>query len=198
MSNATQRLIDRVRASNGNCSDYRVGKLLGVSTSAVSRWRTGTGHMSTANVEAACKAAGIKDVFRWEMLIEAEREQGADGDFARRVRDEFRELDAGRPAPKDGYLYQFMHGLKGRIASILLVALGLFAARPSPAFTVLDVELVGNCQTTGLCIMRNSRRRVRRLAKLLGCLKSQLVAPLPPPWARIRSMAWPQPSRLPA
>lgn len=163
MENATTRLIDLISAANANCTDYRVGKLLEVSTSAVSRWRTGVGHMSEANVTQACKLAGIKDVFRWQAFVGAERELGPDGDHWREIRDDFLRIDAGRQPKKDGYLYSLVHGLKGKVASMLLAGLVGVGLGALPAQRVRAAETGDQPQSVYYGKSRRGWRRLRRL-----------------------------------
>jgi hypothetical protein len=168
MPNTTQRLLDLVSEANANCSsDYRIGKLLGVSTSAVSRWRTGVGHMSQGNVVAACKVAGIRDAWRWIVFVGSEREQGPDGDFYREVREDFEALERGGKAKKGGYLHMLIHGLPKNVASVLLgtaLALGLAAL---PAQRVAAAPSEGG--TPGMYIKLTRRWMVRRwLLRWLG------------------------------
>lgn len=121
---ATQQLLDLVRAAQGGISDYRVGKLMGVSTSAVSRWRTGDGHMSETNITAACKLLGGKpDVGRWQYFIGAEREKGPDGDHYRTMRREFETLDRGGKLDKNSPLRIFIEGVGGIVAGWAITAM---------------------------------------------------------------------------
>jgi transcriptional regulator with XRE-family HTH domain len=112
MSTATQQLLDRIKAAHG-FSDYRIAKLMGITSASVSRWRTGVGHMSQANVLRACEILGKgEDVFRWQMRIEAERELGPDGDFARRVVLDFERAARGEQLGEDSWLGILINGLQ--------------------------------------------------------------------------------------
>lgn len=89
---ATVRLLDALRASQGQCSDYRVAKLLRVGEPTVSRWRNGRAHMSPENIEKACELAGL-DPWEWNLRIAAEREHGPAAEFCRQA---LRDLDSVR------------------------------------------------------------------------------------------------------
>lgn len=140
----TIKLLDALRAANGDCSDYRAGKLLGTSTSAISRWRTGIGHMSPSNIAKACELAGIIDRhWEWQIRIGAEREQGPDGDP---FRDAVKDLDSiaagGKPAP-DGLIAMAERARKaGRvikvIAGVSFALLGLIQQKPTYADVCAD------------------------------------------------------------
>lgn len=52
----TLQLVDLIKKTNDNCSDYRVAKLLKITTQSVSKWRNGKNRMSE---EAARKAAEL-------------------------------------------------------------------------------------------------------------------------------------------
>lgn len=166
METATTRLLDLIRQAHGNCTDYRAGKLLGVSTSAISRWRVGAGHMSPALIIKACQLAGERDVFRWEMYIGAERERGPDGEFFRKVSKEFRALDQQEQPQKDWYLYPFIKGLGGLVPALLLACIGIAASSNSLAATVDYSTNSG----TSLYIMRTRRRERRRIKRLLALI----------------------------
>jgi transcriptional regulator with XRE-family HTH domain len=113
MEKPSQALLDLV-GTKTRATDYRIAKLLGVTRSAVSRWRTGDGEMSPVTVERACQLAGIVDVFRWRILIEAEREKGPDGDFARAVRADLERLAANKPIDRNGYLGTLLQACAAR------------------------------------------------------------------------------------
>lgn len=141
----SMRLLDAIRAGNGNCTDYRAGKLLGTSTSAISRWRTGVGHMNPTNIAKACELAGFSEQnWEWQIRIGAEREQGPDGDI---FRDAVKDLDAlaagGKPAP-DGILAMAARALAAAkkagkaitlIAGLAVALLGLAPQKPALADT---------------------------------------------------------------
>jgi hypothetical protein len=129
---------------------------------------------------AACQAAGIKDVFRWQALVGAEREQGPEGDYWREIRDDFARIDAGRQPKKDGYLYTLIHGLRGKVASILLaglVGVGL-GALPAQRVTAATSEAAPQS-----VYYDKSRRKLRRWLKI----KNALPLAFEWTWARIRS-----------
>jgi predicted transcriptional regulator len=50
--------LDRAKAGAGDVTDYRLAKLLGVTHSAVSTWRTGTRAPDERAIEALCKLSG--------------------------------------------------------------------------------------------------------------------------------------------
>lgn len=56
----TPQILDAIAAKYGNCSDYRISKLLGTSTGSVGNWRVGR---SALNPTYAVKAAVLLD---WE------------------------------------------------------------------------------------------------------------------------------------
>lgn len=118
MGTASTRLLDVLRASQGNCTDYRAGKLLGVTTATVSRWRTGAGHMSTANVQRACELAGIPDqTWEWNLRIGAERERGPDGDLYRQAVADLERVRQGQEPSECGLFALLTRGV--RAAAIL-------------------------------------------------------------------------------
>lgn len=124
MTTATMRLLDALRAAQGNCTDYRAGKLLGMTTATVSRWRTGKSHMSMANVSRACELAGVPgDTWEWQIRIGAEREKGPDGDI---YREALKDLDSyratGKPSPNG--LFAMLRHYGGHAAIILIACLG--------------------------------------------------------------------------
>jgi hypothetical protein len=167
-------LLERVRARH-HSSWYGLAKLLPAAENTVANWRH---QRTTIDRKFVTRIAELLEEPAEYVLACVENERTSEPDVRlvwRRIAERFRST-----------------------ASILLVALGLMTAHGRAAATVSDVELVGNCQVAGLYIMRNSRRRIRRLAKLLRCLKSQSPAPLhPASWARICSTALPL-SRSPA
>ncbi|MDR3158357.1 MAG: helix-turn-helix domain-containing protein [Zoogloeaceae bacterium] len=55
MSN-TIAYLDALKSSNGGISDYRASQFLGVTRSAVSKWRNGHGSMSMSHAEKVAKA----------------------------------------------------------------------------------------------------------------------------------------------
>jgi hypothetical protein len=129
METSTIRLLNLIAQANGNCSDYRIGKLIDVTDSAVSRWRTGNGHMGQSAIIRACKAAGQADIFRWQVEIGAEREKEADGDFYRKVRDEFHALDTHQKPTEGWYLYPFIKGLGGIVPALVLACIAMHAGK---------------------------------------------------------------------
>jgi hypothetical protein len=87
---------------------------------------------------------------------------------------------------------------RSHAASILLVALGLFAAPRGATATELDVVLTQELSNQlSMYYAQLAAWMRRQLRKLSGCLKSQFAAPLHPAWARICSTALPL-SRSPA
>jgi hypothetical protein len=46
--------LDRARAGAGNCTDYRLSKLIGVTTQAISAWRTGRTMPGDAQIIKLC------------------------------------------------------------------------------------------------------------------------------------------------
>lgn len=134
MRTASQNLLDHVSAARGGISDYAIGKLLKVSSAAVSRWRVGHSHMSEANITAACALLGKRtDVGRWQIMIGAEREKGPDGDYYRAMRRDFEIVERGGKLPSDSMLRIFIDGLRGRVAGWAVAAMltaGMIYAPP--------------------------------------------------------------------
>ena len=73
----TIKLIDLIKKLNNGCSDYRVAKLLSVSTASASVWRTGKGTMSDAVAAKAAKLAGLDESYV-VACINAERHNSDD------------------------------------------------------------------------------------------------------------------------
>jgi hypothetical protein len=126
MATATTRLLDVLRAANGDCTDYRAGKLLGVTTATVSRWRTEVGHMSMANVANACRLSGRpEETWLWQFVIGAEREQGPDGDVYREAVQDLERVNSGQEPSPDG-IFAFLRHHGGRAAIILIACVVSF------------------------------------------------------------------------
>lgn len=135
-------LLERLRAQRGS-SWYALAPVLGCTTHTVANWKNGR---TSIDRKFAPRIAELLEEPAEYVLacLEADREQDAEMKKVwRRIAERARST-----------------------ASILLVCLGLMTAHESRAAQVLDVELVGNCQTDDLYIMRNSRspkgRRWRR------------------------------------
>lgn len=60
MKNAT-RYLEAVKARHGGASDYRAAKILGVTTSAVSKWRNGTESFSPTTAKKVAEELGIDE-----------------------------------------------------------------------------------------------------------------------------------------
>jgi len=181
MENATTRLLDLLRASQGGCTDYRVAQLLGVTRSTVSRWRTGEGHMSEANIMEAAKHLGPRfDVGRAMVFIGAEREKGPDGEYYRRARRDFEIVESGGTLPDDSLLRIFIEGLNGKVAAILAsvglaLAMVLAPVKPATAAT-FSADNCGPVYT--LCEVRIRRRR-RAAWSILPRIRALFLAARP-------------------
>lgn len=169
MTTATTRLLDALRAANGNCTDYRAGKLLGVSTSAVSRWRVGIGHMSDANVIEACHRAGLEHrTWQWRIRIGAEREKGPDGEMYRDMLVDIERMERSQEPRKGHLVYTLIHGISGRAAAIVaaftLTLLGVF----SPQNTVRAAQpMTAQSAPANMHYAQRARRRLRAWLRFL-------------------------------
>ncbi len=65
-------LLDRLKASQDNASDYRAAKLLGVAQQTMSKYRNGQAPLSPEKVIIACQLAGL-DPLEWLMRLQLER-----------------------------------------------------------------------------------------------------------------------------
>lgn len=176
MITATTRLLDVLRESQGNCTDYRAGKLLGVSTSAVSRWRTGNGHMSDLNVKEACKLAGLgeADTWRWRARVGAEREKTPAGDVFRDLLEDFERQERNEP-PRPGHLMHTLANWPGRAAAI--VATIIFAGASLFPEKAAHAAFVAAGEVREVCILWLIRAagRVRRRRRQLRALRERLA-----------------------
>lgn len=171
MATATTRLLDAIRAFNGNCTDYRAGKLLGMTTATVSRWRTGVGHMSMANVSRACELAGVDaDTWEWQIRIGAEREKGPDGDI---YREALKDLESyrtsGEPSPNGLFALLRKGGRAAAMVAFLLLGLigALFPEKQASA----AMQAITASEPRSIDYTNYGRRR-RRLGDFgKNCLK---------------------------
>jgi len=170
----SRELLERVRAQHKS-SWWGLSKVIPASESTVNNWKHGRSAIGREYVTRIAELLGEPAEYVLA-CVEHEREQDAGAKkLWRRIAERFHST-----------------------ASILLVALGLFAVPRGASATELDVGVgreLSNQQLIHYAQLRGTLRR--RLAKLLRCLKSQSPGPLAPPWARICSMAW-APSRSPA
>lgn len=134
MTNATNALLVAACAAL-KCSDYRIAKLLGISSPSVSRWRTSTGHMSDDHAARLAELAGL-DPAEWVLRIAAEREPDGPGTAA--MRDAIRRL-SGRAA-----------------AVILTVAAACMAAPESSANAAVSALSSAPDHLTNVYIMRTT------------------------------------------
>jgi len=65
-------LLDALKASQGNASDYRAAKLLCVTQQTISKYRTDQCPLSAEKVILACELAGL-DPIEWLLKLQAER-----------------------------------------------------------------------------------------------------------------------------
>jgi hypothetical protein len=160
MLTASQALLDLVLDAQ-QCSDYRASQLLEVNKTAVSRWRTGIGHMSNATIEKACELAKCADdTWYWIIIVSAEREKGPDGDCFRTAAATIKDELEGRPRKKTGD--KVIHALaaralKRKVGAASVILMGLFVQ-----FASADRPLAPPAPTESadsLLIMRTSRRR---------------------------------------
>lgn len=78
------KLIDRVRQVQGFPSDYRVSKVMGVRTQAVSQWRSGYSYPGPLHLMELCHLAGESfATVTAEIELERAQRTGRDGDAAR-------------------------------------------------------------------------------------------------------------------
>ena len=70
----TLALMDAARAAHGNCTDYRLARMLGVQTSNTSGWRRGR-HMSDEYAAKCAELAGL-DPVETVLKVASERESG--------------------------------------------------------------------------------------------------------------------------
>jgi hypothetical protein len=157
---ASQALLDLVLDAQ-QCTDYRAAPLLGVQKSAVSRWRTGRGHMGNATVERACELAKCPELaWYFIIIISAEREKGPDGDCFRTVAATIKTELEGKPRTQT--TEKVVHALaaralKRKVGAASAVIIGLFLGFASAgAGLQASPEIV---QPDSLYIMRTSRRR---------------------------------------
>lgn len=68
----TIELLDALKASQNNCSDYRAAKLLGVSQPTMSKYRNRDLPLSPEKVLLACEIAGL-DAVDWLLRLYRER-----------------------------------------------------------------------------------------------------------------------------
>lgn len=141
--NGTQRLLDEAARRLGGISDYRLAKLMRVTPSAVSRWRTGVGHMANNHVVQACALASLPQL-EWIARVAADRESPETGQVFRQMVADIEAAKRGKvPDPKG--LFAFLTGWrpptrnvksKRRAASAVAMAalaLGFSQLAPAPA-----------------------------------------------------------------
>ena len=68
----TVELLDAFKAAMGGISDYRVGKIIGVSQPTVSGWRNNACPISPEKMLIACEMAGL-DAVEWLLSLYRER-----------------------------------------------------------------------------------------------------------------------------
>lgn len=165
MLTASQALLDLVLEAQ-QCTDYRAAPLLGVGKGAVSRWRTGRGHMGNANVEKACELAKCPDLaWYFIIIISAEREKGPDGDCFRTVAATIKTELEGKPREKttDKVVHALAaRALKRKVGAASVVIMGLFVQFASPTKTLAaPVEGVQHND----CILRQIKGTGRKQRK---------------------------------
>lgn len=152
MRTASQRLLDLVRESNGDCTDYRAGKLMGVSTSAITKWRTGSGHMNADNVAKACELAGIPHrAFYWTTAVAADRETGVAREQAIQVLEDLQRMEKGLEPREGGIVHTLIHW--GERAAAILAACVLLGIAPHTGKQALAATLT-NDEVRTVCILR--------------------------------------------
>jgi len=65
-------LLDRLKAAQGNASDYRAAKLLGVGQPTICKYRNGELNLSPEKVIIACELADL-NASEWLMRLQLER-----------------------------------------------------------------------------------------------------------------------------
>lgn len=163
---ATQRLLDLVRASVEPPTDYQVAKVMQVTRSTVSAWRTGKGHMSMANVSRACDLAGIpQQTWEWQIRVGAEREKTAEGDIYREALKDLESYRAsGEPSPNGLFALLTRGGRAAAIvAPVLMVLLGAFSPeKPASAAPIVPVNRAVLDIDYAMSWVRRIRRAWRR------------------------------------
>ena len=160
MLTASQALLDLVLDSQ-QCSDYRASQLLDVNKTAVSRWRTGIGHMSNATISKACELAKCQDdTWYWIIIISAEREKGPDGDCFRIAAQTIKDELEGKPRKKTGD--KVIHALaaralKRKVGAASIVLASMFLGFGSPTNGLQAPAQIDSADS--LYIMRTRRRR---------------------------------------
>jgi len=172
----SQDLLNRIRARH-EASWYGLAELLGTHKNTVYNWKGGH---TVVDRKFAPRIAELLDESAEYVLacLEADREQDPEVlKVWRRIAERFRST-----------------------ATILLMALGLMTAHGRAGAPELDVVLAQELSNQQLIHYAQfaawARRRLSKLCRCLG-LKSRSPGPLPPLWARIRSMGLPL-SRSPA
>jgi hypothetical protein len=164
MTTATLRLLDVLRASQGNCTDYRVSKLLSLDTAAVSKWRVGKGHMGMANIAKACELAGIPErTWEWQIRIGAEREKGPDGNIYREALRDLEAVQAGGEPSPIGFI-ALARRLSHVAAILACVLLGLVVSLfPEKQASAADLSVASDAH--GFYIIRSWLRAGPRLRR---------------------------------
>lgn len=153
MRTASQNLLDLVLQAH-QCTDYRAAKLLSVSKGTVSWWRTGSGHMSTSNVQKACELAGVgEETWWWHIVISAEREKGPDGDIYREAAEDLQRVARGERPSKTGVMQLAVRAFR-KYMCIGAVSIGLMSSMlgyssPAKALAASDIDENGQ-----VCILR--------------------------------------------
>lgn len=68
----TLELLEALKASQGNCSDYRAAKLLGVAQPQICKYRNGERPLSPEKVLFICELIGL-DAVDWLLRLYRER-----------------------------------------------------------------------------------------------------------------------------
>lgn len=144
----TIQLLDEISKKYGGISDYRIGKMLGVSgTAVVYSWRKGA---SAFSQDFALKVAALLEWDPAYVIACVERERAA--------KDARLEQTGEIVATWEKIAERFRPG----ISSILLVTAALFSGlSPSPAQAVTRTSS-GSGDLTAVCIMRAGAKRFRR------------------------------------
>lgn len=79
----TLALLDAARHAHGDCTDYRIARLLNVPTSYLSAWRRGN-HLSDEYAARLAELAGM-DPVETVLRVAADREGGVSADIFRRA-----------------------------------------------------------------------------------------------------------------
>lgn len=141
----TLALMDAARRAHGDCTDYRLARMLGVQTSNTSGWRKGR-HMSD-EYAAKCAALAGLDPVETVLRVAAERESGVTQEILRAA----------------------LKRIGPPVASILLALVVMFVGAARPVSAAVAHLSSAAPSVTAIYIMRSlARWLARRLADSLN------------------------------